>query len=668
MPHAVFSPPKDDLLVAASHLKQQHARVWQSKSLSHLLIQQGEKEEAFFLGLYAGTRWILKVAYPQEARWKEPAKAAIHRWTQVLQQNGFKPLRTNVPQRIANWKLRKTRQRSKNLEVTWRQVLKAGSWGKIFHRTAPLTVEIGFGSGEFLTQLASKHPKHNFVGIEISRESLRRAVKKIKALQNVRLLLWDGKPALRFLFSHASISHIYIHFPFPWDKKKQQKRRLVDAAFVRQVEEKLRTRGKFTFLTDSENYAKQVHKLFLKNKNFQVSTKLDKKVYTRYRRKWEKEGKKIYSITAVKTKGADEKIQGEKMEGVLASSLSYPVKISPEEAYTVFQPISWVWKGKEGTTVFKIWEAYKNTSKIIFSGKIIEPAFNLKQDFLLSLESEASSGEAKMGLFPAALPLLTPSLKAGIESFRNEIESRALQGKLLNVYGRLWEAYGPQHWWPYDPQYHLQMGGDPREEIIIGAILTQNTAWKNVEKSIERLKQLSALSLRNIYDMDETELQNAIRPSGYFQVKARKLKAFAAFFIQDCGGDWNALAQMQDEALRKVLLSVWGIGEETADSILLYAFQKPLFVVDAYTRRILQRLGLSREDTPYRELQALFHQAVSRCFSDEVFITQLYNEYHALLVRHGKTICLTQNPLCSGCPILSLCHHGRWIENRNPES
>ncbi len=658
MPHAVFSPAEVDLLAVASHLKQQGACVWLPKSLSHLLIQQGEKEEAFFLGLYAGTRWILKVAYPQEARWRESTKVAIHHWTQALQQKGFKLLQSNVPEKKANRVLPGTCGVIQNLEITWRQVLKAGSWEEIFHRRAPLSVEIGFGSGEFLAQLASRHPKQNFVGIEISRESLRRAEKKIKSLRNVRLLMWDGKPALQYLFSPASISCIYIHFPFPWDKKKQKKRRLVDTAFARQVEEKLRTGGKFIFLTDSENYAKEVYALFLKNKKFRVSTKLDKKISTRYRRKWEKEGKKIYSVIAVKTKGAGVKIQREKMEKILTSALSFSLKISPEEAFRIFQPISCNWKRKTGMTVFKILEAYRRDTKIIFYGKIIEPQLNLKQDFILLLEPEANSRGVKIGILPAAPPFPTSSLKAGIESFRNELEFRTLKEKLLEVYRRLWEAFGPQHWWPCDPDYHRTMGSDPREEIIIGAILTQNTAWKNVEKSIERLKHLSALSLQKIYDMDGDELLNAIRPSGYFQIKAKKLKAFAEFFIQNQGGNLNALAEMPVEPLRKVLLSVWGVGEETADSILLYAFQQPVFVVDAYTRRILQRLGLSRKEYIYGELQGLFHQALSRCFSDGVTLTQLYNEYHALMVRHGKTVCLKKAPLCTSCPLLLLCHYG----------
>ncbi len=215
--------------------------------------------------------------------------------------------------------------------------------------------------------------------------------------------------------------------------------------------------------------------------------------------------------------------------------------------------------------------------------------------------------------------------------------------RLLEIYERLQEAYGPQHWWP----------GETPFEVIVGAILTQSAAWGNVERAIGNLKAAGALSPEGLRRLSEAELARLIYPSGYFNAKARKLKAFLAMLFQRFDGDLDMLLASPSEVLRPLLLATHGIGPETADSVLLYAAGHPIFVVDAYTRRLFPRLELaptSRGDT-YEAWQRLFMDALPPD-------APLFNEYHALIVRHGKEVC-RRRPLCAGCALLSVCPTGR---------
>ena len=216
---------------------------------------------------------------------------------------------------------------------------------------------------------------------------------------------------------------------------------------------------------------------------------------------------------------------------------------------------------------------------------------------------------------------------------------------LLEVYQRLYEAYGPQHWWP----------GDSPFEVIIGAILTQSAAWSNVEKAMFNLKAAGVLTSQGLRDISQEELATLLRPSGYFNTKAKKLKAFIAHLWEYYQGDLDGFLANEAPSLRRELLSIYGIGEETADDIVLYAAGKPSFVIDAYTRRILDRLGLGHNATTYQEYQELFHQALP-------MEPSLYNEYHALLVRHGKDIC-KKTPRCAGCCLLEVCPTGGFNDH-----
>lgn len=202
---------------------------------------------------------------------------------------------------------------------------------------------------------------------------------------------------------------------------------------------------------------------------------------------------------------------------------------------------------------------------------------------------------------------------------------------LRDIYQRLLERYEPQHWWPADEPF----------EVMVGAILTQNTAWTNVHKAIRNLKNADVLSAPALRHIPMEKLAELIRPSGYFNAKARKLKAFASWLGERCGDDLSVLFLTETATLRGELLGIYGIGEETADSILLYAGGQPVFVIDAYTRRIFDRIGLQPDGRRYTDYQAMFMNHLPP-------EPPLFNEYHALIVRLGKETCRTR-PLCREC-------------------
>jgi endonuclease-3 related protein len=211
---------------------------------------------------------------------------------------------------------------------------------------------------------------------------------------------------------------------------------------------------------------------------------------------------------------------------------------------------------------------------------------------------------------------------------------RDKKSKLPTIYEALFDSFGPQHWWP----------GDTPLEVIVGAILTQNTAWANVEKAITNLRRNGALTLSGLRLLDGRRLASLIKPSGYYNQKAVKLKAFIAFLDREYGGSLSRMTREKTAALREALLGVHGIGPETADSILLYACGKPVFVVDAYTGRILRRHHIISEDAGYKEIQQLMMSELPRS-------VKLYNEFHALLVKLGKEYCKKKNPRCGECPL-----------------
>ncbi len=210
--------------------------------------------------------------------------------------------------------------------------------------------------------------------------------------------------------------------------------------------------------------------------------------------------------------------------------------------------------------------------------------------------------------------------------------------QLTEAYQLLFERFGPQRWWP----------GETAFEIITGAILTQNTNWANVEKAIANLKSARLLTAEKLFHLDLSQLAELIRPAGYYNIKAKRLKNFVSWFFENYDGQLTNLEDLSTDQLRAELLAIKGLGRETADSILLYAFNRGLFVIDAYTARIAVRHRLIEPGADYEQLQELFQ---SNLPAD----SQLFNEYHALLVRLGKEFCRPKAK-CSGCPLEKLPH------------
>ena len=217
----------------------------------------------------------------------------------------------------------------------------------------------------------------------------------------------------------------------------------------------------------------------------------------------------------------------------------------------------------------------------------------------------------------------------------------------MEIYEILFREFGSQLWWP----------GDTPFEIMVGAILTQNTNWKNVEKAIKNLKTAGVLEPHKLHKLPLPMLAELIKPAGYFNIKAGRLKNFMTWFCEKHGGSLKALEKISTQTLREELLAIKGIGPETADSILLYALGRPVFVVDTYTARLAIRHGLIDESScNYDELQELFTGALERD-------VKLFNEYHALIVRLGKDFCRPK-PLCAKCPLNHLPHR---IEERGDQ-
>lgn len=207
-------------------------------------------------------------------------------------------------------------------------------------------------------------------------------------------------------------------------------------------------------------------------------------------------------------------------------------------------------------------------------------------------------------------------------------------------------TYGPQHWWPAESNF----------EVMVGAILTQNTSWTNVEKAIDNLKQAGALDCTRILQIKKQRLAQLIRPSGYFNIKADRLRCFCRWYQRH----YPECETMSDRSLRDSLLEVKGIGPETADDILLYAFARPVFVIDAYTRRLWQRLGDTPADNDYESWRNWFENKLRR-LNNKV---GMFNQFHALIVRHAKQVCRARGPLCEDCCLQQNCQYAGAAENQ----
>jgi endonuclease III related protein len=216
---------------------------------------------------------------------------------------------------------------------------------------------------------------------------------------------------------------------------------------------------------------------------------------------------------------------------------------------------------------------------------------------------------------------------------------------LSQIYDQLLAAYGPQHWWP----------GQSPFEVLVGAVLVQNTAWQNVKRAIDALRRDDLMEPRALYDLSLEELEEKIRPAGYFRVKARRLRNLLAFLMDRYDGSLDAMFRTSVSELREQLLGINGIGPETADSILLYAGGLPTFVVDAYTCRVFARHGWISFDADYHQIKDHFESSLP-------LDAAMFNEYHALLVRLGKERCRKTSPKCEGCPLADWLPRGGPLE------
>jgi endonuclease-3 related protein len=215
---------------------------------------------------------------------------------------------------------------------------------------------------------------------------------------------------------------------------------------------------------------------------------------------------------------------------------------------------------------------------------------------------------------------------------------------ILKIYEKLLNRFGRQNWWPADTKF----------EVIVGAILTQQASWKNVEKAINNLKNENVLEPKKLFNLSIKKLEILIKPSGFFKVKAKRLRSFLEFFIENYDGNLEKMSETTLEELREELLSVHGIGPETCDSILLYATEKPIFVVDAYTIRLCQKYPLINSKK-YEEVQEFFQENLPKNVN-------LFNEFHALIVELGKNYCKTK-PICEKCPLKEGCKYAMGINN-----
>ena len=215
---------------------------------------------------------------------------------------------------------------------------------------------------------------------------------------------------------------------------------------------------------------------------------------------------------------------------------------------------------------------------------------------------------------------------------------KIINRKLLQIFDLMYSKCGPRHWWP----------AETRLEVIVGAILTQFVSWKNVTAAIDNLKNENILSVEGICGADIEKLESLIRCTRFYKQKAKKLKSFCFHLKDKYGGSLDRMFDQDVESLRNELLSLYGIGEETADCIILYAAYKPIFVVDAYTRRIFSRLGLVEENASYKEIQMFFMENLDKD-------VRLYNEYHAQIDGIGNNYCSSKSPKCAECPLNTVC-------------
>jgi endonuclease-3 related protein len=533
----------------------------------------------------------------------------------------------------------------------WLEDLAVGGDARPSARRARRFLEIGFGSGDFLSASARAKPHDLFTGVESSAESIQYAAKKVRDLRNVRLVHADALSFLRSLTPVGGFNGIYIHFPYPWNKRRHRRRRLIRKETLPLMENALTGRGLLRIVTDSEAYARQSATLIRGSRNWsavRVTASAPRSLRSRYLTKWQKEGRRIFTISARRQAGRlrasakgtpDRRLGMTSLRDTIArfalagSQTPVPSEFIAQLAHRVIR--------LEGTYIPE-----KREDILLRLFVVLDDGIGYRLYLLLQRDPD--------GMFALRAPSGArfsdvPHLRDLLDKLLERLSEESLGTALPEVFEGMLSAYGPQGWWPQDPEYHLRERSDYRDEIAVGAILTQATTWRNVERALARLKERGALSLNTISRLPRTTLIHCLEPARFPAIKAARLLAFVHAFSHDFGASWDTLKSTTSPADRRQwLLNIHGIGEETADSILLYALGDAVFVIDAYTRRLFRRLGYCtarRRDAPPRALveSALNHRA------------ERLAEFHALIVHHAKTVCNARAPLCSACAVADLC-------------
>jgi endonuclease-3 related protein len=524
-----------------------------------------------------------------------------------------------------------------------------------FRGRPSIFLELGFGSGDFLASQARSCPGNLFIGVESSAESIQYAAKRVRDLTNVRLIHGDAISFLRWLAPMRALNGIYIHFPYPWDKRRHRRRRMIRRDTLPFFENCLRDNGFLQVVTDSQDYARQIVRLLRGSSRWSsVSLKHapPAMLQSRYLQKWIREGRRIFTIHSRRSRQPSSKnSDSPAYSRALISPLSGTLARFPLVSRAL-PPISnfSVQTGLRRMRLEGVYGAEDPQSLLLRLIAVLDDGIARRLYLLLRRgEDGYFSLEVPEGARFLALPDLPPLMMELVSC----IQADSLGACAPQVFSRMLTAYGPQNWWPYDRSYHQQEGSDFRDEIAIGAILTQATTWRNVERALTRLKELRALSLSGVARLPRHLLQRCLEPARFPAVKAQRLLSFIEAFYRDFGGSWDTFKAKTPLATRREwLLRIPGIGEETADTLLAYALGDPVFVIDAYTRRLFQRMGYTPSRWRNKPVQDLIQGALGHS-------SEALAEFHALIVHHAKAVCLARVPRCEVCPIADFCVFGR---------
>lgn len=584
---------------------------------------------------------LVKLYAPVEKKWHPEVRKTLRNLAETLKQEGWEIISTTLSEKIEEKLPEKWRD--------WRAVFEQGGIHKIF--PPPFFLEIGFGHGEFLAYLAEKNPHATIVGVEHSIECIRIASRKCRNFPNVVLFRLGGEKALHALFPPESLEEVYALFPDPWEKSRHQKRRLVNSDFLRVLQSRLKRGGKFFFCTDSSSYFQYTEQLFHRQKGWKVEKPRRFPLFsTRYARKWGKMGREVWTLQVKKTQ-----------------SRKLPF---PELHYCSFQYF-FPEEFAEFQRIFR-----EDFSQFTSEHLVLKELFEGEGSFLCSAIIKGKKGGVPLLLrFTSVergtdcqiynpLPLLVGTEEEHmLMEWAQGVERELFARKLPRIWEILSRSLGKQNWWPYDENYHKQEGTRPEEEIVLGAILTQNTSWRSVEKSLEQLKRKKLLSFEALKKASEKTLEEIFRPTRFGRSKAHTVKEWIRWFERRIKGKFSLPESGLIKEVRKEMLKVRGIGEETADSILLYAFGYPEMVIDEYTRRICSRLGLFHPIRRNVEWKEIFERA----FGKNEEKVEIYRELHALLVELGKRFCHKKRPECFACVVQQECFTGRGVDRTRNE-